>query len=152
MKATDYKGIYASANSMRIEFYYQTERCREAVRGTPTKTRLQELARKREQINYEIDMGTFDYAAHFPNSPRAFKYSNNKAAIRTVSEAVGIWFQRNRKNWAHSTIRGYNSKITTYILPLWGKLKLNEFKAALLKDWMSTVQLSPKTINEVRAL
>lgn len=152
MKPTDYQGIYASESSMRIEFYYQGVRCRETIRGTPTKTHLQELARKRLQIHYEIDMGMFDYAAHFPNSVRAFEFSNNKAAMRTVAEAVGIWFQRNRKNWAHSTIRGYNSKITTYILPLWGKLKLNEFKAALLKDWMSTVQLSPKTINEVRAL
>ena len=94
MKPTDYQGIYASESSMRIEFYYQTIRCRETIRGTPTKTRLQELARKREQINYEIDMGTFDYAAHFPNSARAFEFSNNKAAMRTVAEAVGIWFQR----------------------------------------------------------
>lgn len=154
MSPTEYKGIYAGENSMRIEFTYQVIRCRETIRGKPTKTRLQELARKREQILYEIDIGTFDYATHFPSSPRAFEFSNNKAVLLTVEKAVNIWLRRNRQNWAYSTERGYNSMLTTYILPLWGRLRLSDFKAALFKDWSAQVSttLSAKRINEVRSL
>lgn len=56
MKKTEYTGIYAGPHSFRIEFMYRGERCRETIRAIPTKSRLQEAARKRDIILYEIDM------------------------------------------------------------------------------------------------
>lgn len=154
MKPTEFKGIYASDSSMRIEFSYQAIRCRETIRGTPTKTRLGELHRKREQILYEIDMGTFDYAKHFPNSPRAFEFSTNKASLRTVAEAVDIWFKHNSANWSKSYYRSNTSKVKTHILPNWGHMRLIDFKPLHLKEWMAKVssKLAPKTINHVRGI
>lgn len=152
MKPTDFKGIYAGENSIRIEFMYQCVRCRETIRGTPTKTRLQEVARKREQILYEIDMGKFDYAEHFPSSKMALKFTNNKAAYIRISEAVDTWFHRNSKRWARSTYRGYNSKVNTHILPNFGKLRVADFKPSVFKDWAATTAVSAKTVNEVRSI
>ncbi|OEY71125.1 hypothetical protein BI198_14815 [Rheinheimera salexigens] len=131
---------------------YQCIRCRETIRGTPTKTRLQEVARKREQILYEIDMGKFDYAEHFPSSKMAFKFSNNKAAYITISKAVDLWFHRNSKRWAASTYRGYNSKVNTHILPNFGKLMVADFKPYVFKDWAASATISAKSINEVRSI
>ena len=36
MKPTEFKGIYAGENSIRIDFTLNGERCRETIRGTPT--------------------------------------------------------------------------------------------------------------------
>lgn len=152
MQPTEYKGIYAGENSIRIEFMYQAVRCRETIRGTPSKTRLAEVARKRDQVLYEIDMGQFDYAKHFPTSPNAYKFSNNKAAYTTLSMAVDLWFKRNYKNWADSTYKGYWSKVKTHILPNFGHLTAAEFKPSVYKQWAAECELSPKTINEVRSI
>ncbi|WP_233080480.1 site-specific integrase [Rheinheimera soli] len=152
MKPTEYKGIYAGENSFRIDFMFQCVRCRETIRATPNKTRLKEAARKLDQIKYEIDMGTFDYAKHFPTSPRAFKFSTNKAAYITISKAVDDWFRRNSKNWAASTYRGYWSKVKTHILPNFGNLTAFEFKPSLFNDWAARTEVSPKTVNEVRTI
>lgn len=152
MKPTEYKGIYAGTNAIRIDFMYQAVRCRETIRGTPTKTRLQEVARKREQILYEIDMGKFDYAEHFPSSKMAFKFSNNKAAYISISDAVNTWFDRNHKRWARSTYRGYLSKVNTHILPNFGKLMVADFKPSVFKDWAAKADISAKSINEVRSI
>lgn len=152
MKPTEYKGIYAGSNAIRIEFMYQAVRCRETIRGTPTKTRLQEVARKREQILYEIDMGKFDYAEHFPSSKMALKFSNNKAAFIRMSEAVDMWFHRNSKRWARSTYRGYVSKVNTHILPNFGKMMVADFKPYVFKDWAASTKISAKSVNEVRSI
>lgn len=150
MKATEFTGIYAGVNSMRITFQYQGVTHRETIKGKPTKARLQELARKRDVIIYEISMGTFDYLAHFPESKKAFEFSGNKAAILTVEKAADFWISQNRSNWQYSTERRYNSLLKTHILPQWGKLKLSEFKPSHFKEWASITARSPKTKNEVR--
>lgn len=154
MKATEFKGIYASDTSIRMEFIYQAIRCRETIRGTPTKTRLAQVHRWREEILFQIDTNTFDYAIHFPNSKRAFEFSSNKAALRTVAQAVDFWYRHNSSNWAKSTYRGYTSKVNTHILPNWGNMALREFKPIHLKEWMADalLELSPKTVNEVRSI
>lgn len=152
MKKTEYKGVYAGPTSFRIEFMYRGERCRETIRAIPTKSRLQEAARKRDAIQYEIDMGLFDYAKHFPESPNAYKYSNNKASYITIEKAANDWFTRNSKNWAASTYRGYWSKVKTHILPNFGNITAFDFKPSTFNDWAAKTTISPKTLNEVRSI
>lgn len=152
MKPTEFKGIYASETSIRIDFMFNGERCRETIRGIPTKTRLKEAAIKRDLIHYEIDMGKFDYTSHFPNSPRALRHSTNKAAHITIRESVDIWFKHKSKNWARSTYRGYVSKVRTHVLPNFGNMTLAEFKPSMFKVWAASSKLSPKSVNEVRSI
>ena len=146
MKPTEFKGIYASETSIRIDFMFNGERCRETIRGTPTKTRLKEASLKRDQIHYEIDMGKFDYTSHFPNSPRALKHCPNKAAHITIKESVDIWFKHKSKNWARSTYRGYVSKVITHVLQNFGSITLAEFKPSMFKSWAASSKLSPKSL------
>ncbi|WP_333797364.1 tyrosine-type recombinase/integrase [Rheinheimera sp.] len=152
MKPTEFKGIYAGESSIRIDFMLNGERCRETIRGTPTKTRLKEAALKRDQIQYEIDMGKFDYLSHFPNSPRALRHTPNKAAHITISQSVDIWFKHKSKNWTQATYRGNLSKVRTHVLPNFGQLTLAEFKPSMFKLWASSSTLSPKSINAVRSI
>ncbi|MDQ2107641.1 MULTISPECIES: site-specific integrase [unclassified Vibrio] len=64
-------GIEVRGNSLRISFYYNGKRHRESLGLPPTKQNINFARQKREAIQYEIKIGTFNYAFHFPNSKHA---------------------------------------------------------------------------------
>ena len=109
-----YPGLAIRGNSVQMEFNYQNQRIRETIRTGRklTKTMMDEISKKRNAILYDIDMGKFDYAAHFPNSANAYKFSKRKGSMITVSKALNDWVRRAEKHCQYSTIRGYNSIIT----------------------------------------
>lgn len=65
-------GIENHSNYLRIVFYYRGVRYRESLGLPVTKQNINFAKCKREAIIYEIKIGTFSYAAHFPNSKHAF--------------------------------------------------------------------------------
>ncbi|WAJ69737.1 tyrosine-type recombinase/integrase [Catenovulum adriaticum] len=147
-----YAGIKPNKSSIAIEFTYNNVRCRETIKCTPTKTRMQELARKREAILYEISLGIFDYAKHFPNSKKATELSSNKANAITIKQLITDWFERQRKVCQLSTIRGYKSVIYYHLIPQFGHLKLAELKPTMVTDWMTDLicdGTKPKRVNNI---
>lgn len=144
-----YPGIRTRGNSIVIDFTYNGQRCRESLRIKPTKTSLKEVSRKREAILYEIAMGKFEYANHFPNSKNALALSKNKGALITIEEALKDWLKRAEKRCQFSTIRDYNSAVYHHLIPSFGKLKLNELKPSHIYEWMDSKTISNKRINNV---
>ncbi|BBM66314.1 integrase [Vibrio alfacsensis] len=65
-------GIELHGGSLRIVFYINGKRYRESLGLGPTKQNINFAKRKREAILYEVKIGTFNYAGHFPNSRHAF--------------------------------------------------------------------------------
>lgn len=61
----------ASESSIQIDFIWQRKRYRERLRLPPTPKNLRYAARLKATIDHEIATRTFDYAKHFPDSPRA---------------------------------------------------------------------------------
>ncbi|WP_273859385.1 site-specific integrase [Photobacterium sp. GSS17] len=64
-------GIEVHGNHLRIVFYHKGKRFRETLGLPPTKQNINFAMRKREAILYEMKIGTFNYAAHFPESKHA---------------------------------------------------------------------------------
>jgi integrase len=65
-------GIRAvGVEAIQIDFRWKGVRCRERIRLPPTSRNLRYAARLKATIEHEIATGTFDYARHFPRSPRA---------------------------------------------------------------------------------
>jgi integrase len=60
----------ASGKSIQIDFKWQGRRYRERLRLPPTPPNLKYAARLKATIEHEIATGTFDFAKHFPRSPR----------------------------------------------------------------------------------
>lgn len=82
-------GIRAtSASSIQIDFVYKGVRCRERIRLAPTPRNLKYAQRLKATIDHEIATNTFDYAKHFPDSPRARRYSSEAAAGVLLSKAM----------------------------------------------------------------
>ncbi|KZN45972.1 site-specific integrase [Pseudoalteromonas luteoviolacea] len=149
-----FEGVNIHGKSIRIDFYFKTVRCREALKGLSlTKSNIKFASNKRAVILHEIATGTFDYAEHFPNSERALLWSAKpkREEIPTVAQAMDIWLSIKETQVAFSTIRSYKSKVENHVLPVWGHFKLNEVRQSHIKKWISVdlSSLSNKTINEV---
>jgi integrase len=63
------KGVEIRKKSVRVYFYWEGQLCRETI-GPPTDKNIQHAERLAQIVRYELDAGTFDYARHFPDSPR----------------------------------------------------------------------------------
>ena len=64
-------GIEVRGDAIRIKFTYRGIRCRPTLKGiTATKANIKFAEQKRNTILYEINNGSFDYAAHFPHCPK----------------------------------------------------------------------------------
>lgn len=75
------RGVAVHGKSLRLTFSYKGQRCRESLGLPPTKTNVKFAAGKLAAIRHEIKTGTFNYAAHFPNSERAKEQANKLKGI-----------------------------------------------------------------------
>lgn len=142
-------GVRARGNSILLDFTYKGERCRETLKIKPTKTALKEASRKRDAILHAIAMGTFDYADHFPDSPKAIKFSKTPGCLVTIEQALKDWLRKSEKHCQYSTIKGYGSIVYHHLIPAFGDLRLTELTPALIEDWTYTLNVSNKRINNI---
>lgn len=89
-------------NSLRIAFYFKGELQRESVKLNgvllpPTKANYNYATRLLDTINTEIARDTFNYAEHFPESPRAAQYASEVPKERTFGVLADLWHQSKGK-------------------------------------------------------
>jgi integrase len=149
MTSTAAKGIITKNESVIIDFVYRGVRCRETIRVKPTATVIKDISRKREAILYEIDMGTFDYANHFPNSKNALKFSNNKGSLITIEHALKLWLKKTERRCQYSTMKGYNGAVYAHLIPAFGNITLDKFSLEHLHHWLNGLNVTNKRINNV---
>lgn len=149
------QGVEINGNRLRISFMLNGTRCREPMPGVAkvNKSTIAYAENKRKTILTEIKEGRFDYAAHFPESPRAAMYSGRggPGTNRTVTEGVERWLEVQRAKKASSTSRNYAHKAAHVTAEYGsrrlvdiGKSELELFQAKLLKKG-----LAPKTVNDI---
>jgi len=148
-------GVEMNGKQLRIWFILNGQRCREPLDGIAkvNKTSIAYADNKRRTIITEIKEGRFDYAAHFPNSPRAAMFSGTggPANKRTVQEGIDRWLEVQRAQKASSTVVNYVSK-AIHVSKKFGKRRIVDvsrsdialFQAQLLKQG-----LAPKTVNDI---
>jgi integrase len=79
-----------SASSIGVSFVYKGVRCRERIALPPTSRNLKYVERLRATIEHEIATNTFDYARHFPDSPRLARLSKAEPGL-SLGTAMGIY-------------------------------------------------------------
>lgn len=136
-----------SGSGIEIDFTYRGRRCRETLKLEPTKPNLLHAARKRESILYEIAQGTFNYAKHFPDSPKARSLSGR--SLQTVAQALDAFILSAQKRCEYSTLRDYQSAIDHHLKPAFGDLPLVDLSATDIKTWIGGLSISAKRINNV---
>lgn len=148
-------GVEMNGKQLRIVFMLHGQRCREPLPGIAkvNKASIAYADNKRRTILTEIKEGRFDYAAHFPESPRAVMFSGagGHSTKRTVKEGIDRWLEVQRALKASSTVVNYVSK-SGHVEKKFGKRRIVDisksdlelFQAQLLKQG-----LAPKTVNDI---
>lgn len=146
-EAKKYPGVTPRGSSVQLAFTYNGIRCRETLKVTPTKTILESAFTKLQAIKWEIAIGTFDYASHFPNSKNARKLSKTPGATITVEEALKDWIVKKRKSLERSSLRDYQQSIYSKLIPEFGQYRLSELTPTMVREWRSKQSVSNKRIN-----
>ena len=148
--ATRYPGVSVRGNSIVLAFTYNDQRCRESINigRPPTKTMLEDASNWLGKIKWEIGTGQFDYLQHFPKSRTKIAIQESQTGDRiSVEQQLKDWLVRKRKVVQRSTLRGYESATYYHLIPQFGPLKLSELKPSHVKEWIATLSISPKRIN-----
>lgn len=137
------KGVEKRSNSIRINFMYKGERYRETLDLSITQNNLNYAGNKVALIKHEIDNGTFDYTAHFPESPHAQK--------QQLQHYLESWLKIKKTTCAHSTWYAYQSKANKHITPKYGKRNPSTITYTEIEEWIATdlYYLANKTIKEI---
>ena len=143
------RGIEVRENSIRIAFHFKGIRCRETLTLKPTKTNLKYAANFRAGILAEIARGTFHYADHFPDSPKAAMFGGVRHTRQAVGEALSKYLDAIKRTTASSTWRDYESAVRYHLLPAFGSIKLRDLTTAQVRAWMGSLVISNKRINNV---
>src|SRR5690606_32945665 len=133
------------------DFYYRGARCRERLKLAPTPRNIRWAENYLGQIRTEIAKGTFDYAAHFPNSRRARKVADKPAALDDMATVLRRWLDMKERELEHSTFIGYRRIVENILIPRLGTTRLRDFDRVAVKDLVATFgpEVSGKRINNV---
>ncbi len=144
------KGVRASsAKSIAITFQYRGARCREKLKIPPTAANLKYAERLKSTIEHEIATGTFDYAKHFPRSPRARSLSSTPGAAITIAEALRRWHDSMLGEIEQETWDEYGKDISKALIPEFGETRLSELSRSDVKAWTGASALSRKRLNNI---
>ncbi|AQZ95434.1 Arm DNA-binding domain-containing protein [Halopseudomonas phragmitis] len=132
-------GVEVRGNRIRIYFRYQGELCREPIPGEATQDNIDNAHRLVGMITFEIKQGSFDYARHFPHSP--------KVQTGTVGHYLDLLLEIKRNEMAPSGFRGYASKVKNHIRPQWGARQADSVDTIEVMSWVQK-DLMPKLHNK----
>lgn len=146
------RGVDAPHGYLRIRFMYKRTRCSEILPGlTPTKNNIAYAARKLAVIKMDIVEGRFNYAEHFPNSPKAALFGGPSNTHRTIGEGLENWLAVKRATVAPSGYRKYEKDTNRYIKPYWGNRRFADVTRSEILRWQTLElpkqDLANKSIN-----
>ena len=145
--------VRPETETLYLDFFFRGARCREqtALTDTPEhRKRLQVLANR---IQKEIERGTFDYGAFFPNSPKAEVFANGgpakpvpsteevpapppaPAAVAerqtpTFADFAELWFLEMSPQWRRLHRQGVRDVLDKNLLPAFGTRPLHAITKA----------------------
>uniref|UniRef100_UPI0040485A59 Arm DNA-binding domain-containing protein n=1 Tax=Rheinheimera sp. TaxID=1869214 RepID=UPI0040485A59 len=142
------------------DFMYRGRRCREQTTLLDNKGNRKKLEKHLQQIEAEIQTGTFNYAKHFPNSSylstlaeldtEALLAQAAITATRTplFAEFVEEWYQENVIQWRKSYQISIRGSIDKYYLPAFGTQAVGDITRADLLKFRSNLAKVPGRSNK----
>ncbi len=133
---------------IQIHFTYRRVVCRESFKGLDPDniSHWNHACPKKQQIMAEIELGTFNYADHFPDAPRArlFGHASSSTTVKEVAEA---WFADVERAYPHSTAYNYRRGLDCFLLPALGDRPI---ASVTVEDMRQLVRLSSLRLKTIR--
>ncbi len=139
----------ASNSSIEIAFSYRGVRCRERIKLPPTPKNLKYCDRLKARIEDEIARNAFNYAEHFPNSPKALLLSPQPGAAIKLERYLDRWLKDCKDEVKSSTWNGYKKIVNNQLIPNFGHLALTVIRRRHVKEWARSKDISAKTIGNI---
>jgi len=137
-------GVEARGKSVRIYFQYNGEKYWESIPGGNTPAMVAQAKRLVEIIEYEIQIGTFDYARHFPNSAKLIE--------NAFGHYLDLWLTIKSNSVAATSFRGYKNKAEVHVRPRWGEVQIDQIDHLDLQERIQgplSKRLKNKTIRDI---
>lgn len=141
------RGVENRGSSIRIGFQYGGEYCRETLNIPPTDRNMRYAARKRTEILNQIERGTFDYAATFPDSTRARQLRRGHTV--KVRDYLSTWLDRIKPTVSASTYRDYRNTVLHRIVPALGHYTVAGVTRPVIRDFAASIEASNKRIANI---
>ena len=148
------KGVHVNGKKLMIEFMYRGIRCRETLIYLDiTKQNIKLAERKRARIIDEIEANEFNYAFHFPNSKNLIKFRlvnpelNFGNLLRQQIDSYERQYKAGNKSVA--TFKSYLHIIESHLLPTFGYMSIHDITPAIIKDWISDLNLTSTRISTI---
>lgn len=138
-----------SASSIGITFQYNGARCREKLKLPPTPANQKYAERLKATIEHEIATNSFNYAKHFPNSPRAKTLSRIPGQVIYIADGLYRWLESKQGEVEPETWSEYEKDIKRHLVPEFGVLRMTELMRGDVKAWASATGLSTKRISNI---
>lgn len=136
-----------SASSIGIDFVYKGVRCRERISLPPTPANLKYAKRLKATIDHEIATNTFDYAKHFPDSPRARRVAAGPSV--TLRSALLAYVDSLAGQIEPETLEEYRNDAERVARDIGADKPLPELTRADVRTWVSQLNLSKKRIDNL---
>lgn len=143
---------FATGERIQIAFSWQGKECRELLPPGPiNKGAIQYADNLRAEIKRKIADGTFQYAAYFPESPRA-------AIEKPDREVMQVLLSRQRETYAKqvengqlskSTFDGYAKAINSERMARWHGVRVGEVTPGDLREWIGGMDCTSKFIRNL---
>ena len=148
------KGLSVHGGTLRLSFTHNGARMREPLKGLEVNRRnILYAADKLARIRQEQTLGTFDYAEHFPDSPRAQLFSN-KPVVNVkellVSFRLEMYLAVKASRLAPSSYKTLTSKARRF-RQRFGHRRIDKVLGSEMETWRTELineGLEGKTIND----
>lgn len=140
---------FVTGDRIQIAFSFEGKECREMLPPGPiNKSSIQRAAVLREDIREKIKAGDFDYAAFFPDSPKAGVSRKNSGLMRTLLQNQLETYERQVKNgqMSKSTYNGYAKVINGDRMRHWDNVQASEITPGMLREWIGEMDCTSKAI------
>ncbi len=147
-----------------FDFRYCGVRCRELTTLTDTLANRHKMESVLKKIEFEISLGTFNYARYFPNSKTAMRITAKEmpAAVSPVisnstplfAEFAQQWKGEKRVEWRHSYIVTVDSILAGHLVPAFGSSPVGSIdRAAILsfRSKLGSIQVSDDGTESARS-
>jgi integrase len=115
-----------------LDFRFKNQRCREVSRLPDTSQNRKRCDALLKRIEAEIVLGTFDYAAYFPDGGKVDVFrrleqrvASARSGTPNFGEFAKVWFEERKVEWRRTYITTMRTSVDKYLLPEFGSLALD---------------------------
>lgn len=124
--------INVRKEKLYFDFRYRGVRCREQTNLADKPANRKRMRDILQRVESEIVLGTFDYAAYFPESPNAARFADHDKQIEqrsaktpTFKAFADQWMEENRIGWKPSYINTLEHSLSKHVIPAFGSVPMS---------------------------